>query len=208
MRSPFYIMVLLAWSTVFGQSPAGATAYANPLGFSYTISSNWEVVNTADTLSVTKKDKEPEATSGAEKKGMECLGAPLTARRGDPASVIVEVLIPFDCFGQTFTENELPGFGAGVAAGMKQSVDMSNPVETTYALGSHHLWAQRSQGNLKGKPESKYTIEVACGVLKKAAVCWMVMAANDAALTDFENGAVTLEDDPPVALVPAATFKQ
>jgi len=53
----------------------------------------------------------------------------------------------------------------------------------------------------------QYTIEVACGVLKKAAVCWMAMAADNAALAEFENGAVKLEDDPPAALVPAAVFK-
>lgn len=139
---------------------------------------------------------------------MECLEAPITARRGNPASVIVEVLVPFDCFGQAVTQEQLPGFGADVAAGMRQSADIANPMQTTYTLGSHHLWAQRSTGNLKGKPDTKYTIEVACGLLKKAAVCWVVMAADDAALADFEHGAVTLEDDPPAPLVPAGAFKQ
>jgi hypothetical protein len=34
----------------------------------------------------------------------------------------------------------------------------------------------------------------------------MAVAADDAALKTFEHGAVTLDDEPPVALVPATAF--
>jgi hypothetical protein len=46
-------------------------------------------------------------------------------------------------------------------------------------------------------------METVCSVLKKGVVCWMTMAADDAVLQTFENGAVTLDDDAATALVPA-----
>jgi len=52
----------------------------------------------------------------------------------------------------------------------------------------------------------KYTVETVCSVLKKGAVCWMTMAANQDALQTFENGAVKLDGEAPATLVPASAF--
>jgi hypothetical protein len=147
------------------------------------------------------------ATSEAVKKGVACTQIGLTARHGNPASVIVQVALPYDCFGQQLAPDDLPGFGAGASQGFKQNFDISDPQVVSYALGSHRLWTERVHGTLKGQANRHYTIEVACALLSKAAVCWTVAAADDASLAIFEHGFVTLENDPPVALVPAGTFK-
>ena len=77
--------------------------------------------------------------------------------------------------------------------------DISGQVRGAYSLGAHSLWIERSTGALIGHPEVKYTVETVCSILKKGAVCWMTMAADDAALQTFENGAVTLDGELPSA---------
>jgi hypothetical protein len=64
------------------------------------------------------------------------------------------------------------------------------------------------QGTPKGQADKHYTIEISCALLSKAAACWLTMAADDASLEVFEHGAVSLESDSPVPLVPAGSFKQ
>jgi hypothetical protein len=49
-------------------------------------------------------------------------------------------------------------------------------------------------------------VETVCSILKKGAVCWMAIAADDAALQSFEHGAVTLDSEVPAPLVPADAF--
>lgn len=114
--------------------------------------------------------------------------------------------LPFDCYGQTLTDRELPSFGEGAAEGIENSFTVSDPVTSPYALGSHHLWIERTKATPKSEPGGQYTVEIVCTLLKKAAVCWMAMAADDSSLAVFEHGAVTLEGDAPVALVPANAF--
>ncbi|MGD0914029.1 MAG: hypothetical protein ABR928_19230 [Terracidiphilus sp.] len=188
-------------------APASHT-YSSPLGFSYTIPGDWEVVDSQASLPDVKDKAAQSDTSEAEKKGVGCTQMGLTARHGGPISVIVQVALPFDCFGQRLTQADLPGFGAGAAEGLKQNFDISDPLVATYMLGSYPLWAERVHGTPKGQPDKHYTIEISCALLSKAAVCWLTMAADSNSLAIFENGAVTLDDDPPVALVPAGTFKQ
>ena len=199
---------LLAQAQVPAATAPDAHKDSNPLGFSYAIAADWEVVD-SQTVSPQAKEKVTQnATSEAEKKGVACTRIGLTARHGDPASVIVQVALPYDCFGQQLARDDLPGFGTGAAEGFKQNFDLGDPQVVTYASGTHHLWAERVRGTPKGQPDRHYTIEVSCALLSKAAVCWVTMAADDASLAIFEHGAVTLEDDSPVALVPAGTFKQ
>ena len=144
----------------------------------------------------------------AEKKGLACIQIGLTARHGDPVSSIVQVALPFDCYGQPLAPNDLPSFAAGAAQGIKQNFDVGDPQSVSYALGAHSVWAERAQGTLKGQPDKHYTIEIACALLSTAAVCWQTLAADPAALAAFEQGLVTLESDSPVPLVPTGTFKQ
>jgi len=188
------------------QSAATAPA-ADPvaaLGFSYRLPSDWTLVaskpqsQTATPPAVLPLQPAP--------KGAACIRVPETARHGDPASVIVVVALPFDCFGQAMTADDLPGFGSGAADGLKQAFDLSAPVESSYSLGNHPFWAERAKGNPKGHNELQYTLEIVCGVLKKSAVCWMAMAADQASLRAFEQMSVSLDSDAATPLVPDAAF--
>jgi hypothetical protein len=207
-------LVALVCMPLCAQTPApaaGAPAYhtyPDPLGFSYVLPSDWVVVDSQPSLPDVKQKATQNASSEAEKKGIACVQVGLTARHGDPTSVIVQVALPFDCFGQPLAQDDLPGFGTGAAEGIKQNFDLSDSHIASYASGSHHLWAERVQGIPKGQPDRHYTIEVSCALLSKAAVCWMAMAADSASLAIFENGAVTLDGDSPAPLVPASAFKQ
>ena len=76
----------------------------------------------------------------------------------------------------------------------------------TYVLGTHSMWIERARATLKDHPEMPFTVEIACGLLKKAAVCWLAVAGNDDALHAFERGAVVLDGESVAALVPATAF--
>jgi hypothetical protein len=187
-------------------SPAASHSYSTDLGFSYDLPSDWEVIDTQTGLSQVKEQAAQKATSEEEKKGLACVQMGLTAHHGK--SVIVDVALPFDCFGQQLSSQDIPGFGEGASEGVKQSFDIGDPTYSAYALGSHNLWIERVKGTPKGQAGDPFTIEIACAVLKKAAVCWMAVAADDAALKTFEHSAVTLDGDAPVALVPATAFNK
>jgi hypothetical protein len=103
---------------------------------------------------------------------------------------------------------DLPGFAQGASEGIKQSFDITDPVYGDYALGTHSMWIERAKGTPKGHPDAPYTVEIACTLLKKGAVCWMALAASDDALKTIEGGAVALEGDSPTALVPATAFEK
>jgi hypothetical protein len=206
----FSALLLLMSTPLLAQAPtaqAPATqTHSSDIGFSYSIPSDWEVVDSSATLPTVQQKVETEATSEDEKKGAACIQVALTARHGTPPSVVAVVALPFDCFGQQMTEKDLPGFASGASEGLKKTFDISNPVHGAYMMGSHNLWIERATGNLKGHPEVQYTVETVCGILKKGAVCWMDMSADDAALQVFEHGSVTLDGEAPTALVPATAF--
>jgi hypothetical protein len=185
------------------QVPTGSQAYSNQLGFSYSVPADWEVV---DYSAQAKEQARQNATTEDAKKGLACAEMGLMARHGTPSSVIVEVALPFDCFGQTMTDSDLPGFAAGASEGLRQNFDLGAPQLGVYSLGNHSFWVERANGTLKANPAVSYTIEIACTVAKKAAVCWMTMAADPLALTAFENGAVSFDGEAPVALVPPTAF--
>lgn len=197
-------------------SPAAAPAVAAPtqqahrsgLGFSYSVPSDWDVVDTQPSLPVLQQQVEKSATSEAERRGVGCVQIPLTARHGAPVSVVVVVALPFECFGQTMTEKDLPAFAQGASEGITNSFDISDPVYGAYSLGTHSVWIERSRGSVKDHPELQYTVETVCSVLKKAAACWMALAADQDTLAIFEHGAVTLDDDKLPALVPATAFEK
>lgn len=179
------------------------------IGYSYQLPPQWAVVAVAP----------PPAPVSAPaplvpKKGTACISVPQTARRGTPASVIVVVELPFDCYGETMTAPDLASFGAGITDGLKQTFDLADPILGGYTLGSHSVWIERARGNPKGKtpPQAKaqppypYTVEVACSLLTKAAVCWLATAADEASLHDFEAMPVELDTDAATALVPSTAF--
>jgi hypothetical protein len=194
-------------ASLMAQAPAPlAEVHASPLGFSYSLPNDWDVVDTQPTLPEVKKQQSQSASSDEEKKGIQCVQLALTARHGDPASVVVVVGLPFACFGQQMTEKDLPGFAQGASQGIERSFTVSDPVYGTYTLGSHSFWIERAKGAVIGHPEAKYTVEIACSLLQNGAVCWMTMASNSTDLKTFERGNVTLDGDKSDALVPATAF--
>jgi hypothetical protein len=205
----FSAILAIASAPLLAQTPGTAPAtqtHASDIGFTYTLPASWEVVDAKPTLPGVKDEVAKTATSDEEKKGIACVQIALTARNGSPSSVVVVVALPFDCFGQTMTEKDLPGFASGASEGLKNTFDISGPVYGAYALGSHNMWVERATGTVKDHPEMKYTVETVCGVLKKGAVCWMAMVADDAGLRTFEGGSVTLDGEAPAVLVPATAF--
>jgi len=212
MKSRILVTLLVLGSASLGaQAPVSAPAsqtHASAVGFSYTLPTDWQVVDAQPTLPSVQQEVAKTATSEDEKKGIACIQIALTARHGNPASVVVVVALPYDCFGQTMTEKDLPGFAAGASEGLKNTFEMSDPVYGAYSLGAHSMWIERALGAVKDHPEMKYTVETVCSVLKKAAVCWMAMAADDAHLQTFEHGRVALDGEAPAVLVPAEAFQK
>jgi len=202
-----WALCLCGATTLIGQTPVSPPeAHTSDLGFTYSVPSDWEVVNSNPTLPEVKEQAQQQASTDEEKKGVACVQIALTARHGSPASVLVVVQLPFACFGQSMSTKDLPGFAQGATEGIKQSFDVGDPVFGDYTLGSHDMWIERAKGAPKGHPEAPYTVEITCTLLKKGAVCWMAIAASDDALKVFEEGQVVLEGEAPTALVPAIAF--
>jgi hypothetical protein len=201
------VLLVLCAASLLAQAPAPATEkHTSDLGFSYNLPADWAVVDINPMLPAVKQEQSQAAASEDEKKGIACVEIDLTARHGTPASVVLVMQLPFGCFGQQMTDKDLPGFAQGASEGLKKSFVISEPVYGAYMLGNHNMWIERAQGVVIGHPESQYTVEVACGLLKKGAVCWMAMAADQAALQTFEHGAVTLDGEASAMLVPATAF--
>ena len=209
LRTPAIAVLLLGCAALCAQSPPSTDSSAQDstaaMGFSYSLPPDWAVVEIKPSPPKEAAQQHSLAAQG-KIKGTACIRVPFTARRGNPSSVIVVVELPFDCYGQLMTEQDLAGFGLGAADGLKQEFDLIDPVFGLYSLGSHRLWIERAKGSPKGHPETQYTMEIACSILQKGAACWMTMAADEASLHAFENGSVTLDGDAATPLVPASAF--
>jgi hypothetical protein len=201
-------LFLFCSASVLAQQPAAPAAHTSELGFSYSLPADWDVVDSQPTLPEVQQKATQNAATEDEKKGIACAKIALTARHADSGSMVVAVALPLDCFGQPLTEKDLPGFAQGASEGLRTSFDLSEPTFGTYSLGSHNMWVERASGSVKDHAEIKYTIEITCGVLKKAAVCWMAIAPSEDALRIFENGAVVLDGESAPALVPANAFEK
>jgi hypothetical protein len=172
------------------------------VGFNYSLPADWEFVTPASAPKIIV----PFPDAVAAKRGDACVEVVFTAKHGTPASVVVVMALPFACYGQSMNPGDLANFGAGAAEGMKQTFDVTNPVEGNYTLGSHAIWIERAKGTPKGHPETPFTFEIACTVLTKGAVCWMTMATDWPSLRDFQRSPVTLDGDAFDALVPPHSF--
>ncbi len=201
--SPLAAFLALLAAPLLAQTH-GVQVHSSDLGFSYSLPSDWDSVDPQPQLPAAKQQATQNAAGEEEKKGIACVQVALSARHG--VSAIVVVALPFDCYGQTMTAKELPGFGEGAAEGLKQTFDIDRPVLGAYALGSHRMWIERAAGTPKGHTEPAYTVEIACTLLTKAAVCWMTMAAGADDLHAFEHGAVTLDGYAAPSLVPGNAF--
>ena len=175
------------------------------LGFTYAVPQDWEVLNAA-AMAQKKSEAGQNAASDEEKKGLACLEPVLAARDRKSGSILSVEALPFACFGQQLTSDDLPGFAAGAPEVLKLSFDMGEAMTATYVLGTHSMWIERARATLKDHPEIPFTVEVACGLLKRAAVCWLAVAGNDDALHAFERAAVILDGESAAALVPPTAF--
>jgi len=186
-------------------APAAATQRAqvddSDIGFNYSLPADWEFVAPPSAPKVAV----PFPDAVAAKKGDACVEVVLTAKHGTSASVVVTAL-PFACYGQSMNPGDLANFGAGAAEGLKQTFDVTDPVQGNYTLGSHDFWIERAKGTPKGHPENPFTFEIACTVLEKGAVCWMTMAADWHSLRAFERAQVTLDGEISPELVPPHSF--
>jgi hypothetical protein len=214
-------LLVFGWAPLLGQAPAATSTPAaapaktpasapqtsnSDIGFSYGLPAEWETVPEPPPPAPLP-DVIANPKLAIVKKGTACVQVTFTARHGNPASVVVVVALPFACYGQTMTASDLLGFGAGAAEELKEIFEVgANPVQGNYSLGSHSMWIERAKGAPKGHPENQYTFEMVCSVLEKGAVCWMAMAADDASLQAFEQGAVSLDGEPASALVPASAL--
>ena len=214
-RPALAILILIAAAAATSaQAPAtpaqapqiSDVTHSSDLGFTYSIPSDWEVVDAHPMLPAVKQQQSQTAATEEEKKGIECVQVSLTARHGAPPSVIVVVELPYSCFGQTMSQTDLPGFAQGASEGLKKSFNISDPEYGAYPLGSHNFWIERAKGTVIDHPEAVYEVEIACTLLKKGAGCWMAMASNADALQTFETGKISLDGEAAVPLVPATAF--
>ncbi len=200
------VPILLLAVPVLAQAPPPASPTPEDFGFTYHLPQGWDAIDAQSTLPEVKQQQAAAAKSDDEKKEIACIQIPVSARQADPPSFLAVIALPFGCFGQIMTAKDLPGFAEGSSEGPRKFFDFGDPVYGTYSLGSHRLWIERAKGNPKGHPEMPYTLEIACSLLKKAAVCWMTVSGNEQALKDFEANAVVLDGDFYPQLVPPTAF--
>lgn len=198
-----FVLAVFAGTIVHAQAAVAVMRSSQELGFSFTVPADWEVM---DPSALAKEQARQSAKTEEDKKGLACVEVGLMARHGNPPSVMTEAALPFDCYGQQMSADELPGFAAVASAGLAQNFDLGEPVTSLYKAGTHQFFAERVHATVKGQPEMRYTVEVACSVTKKAAVCWMTMANDETALAAFEHAPVALDGDKPSALVPPDAF--
>ncbi len=176
------------------------------LGFSYSVPADWTVEDTRPTVGQAQQEAARNAQSDSEMRAVGCMEAPFKARHSSGASSVVIVALPFDCFGQHYTDADLPAFASNMAESLKKGWKISDPAFGTYSLGGHTLWIERASASLLEHPDGRKTLELVCSMLKNGAVCWMGFVANEADLKTFEQGAVSLDGETSPALVPASAF--
>jgi len=193
---------------MLAQTPEASAASpgGQQFGFSFHIPAGWIAIDAQSTLPEVKERQLANAKNDEEKKEIGCIEVPVSARKGPPPSFLAAMALPFDCLGQVLTEKDLPGFAEGSSQGPRAIFDFGEPEYGAYALGNHKMWIERAKGNPKGHSEMPYNLEIACSLLKKAAVCWMTVASDEQSLKEFEGNAVTLDGDFFAEFVPATAF--
>lgn len=207
--SRLHLLIALATAPLLAQTPPAKLPpppAVHDAEFTYHLPDDWQRLTPKPPAPAQQRKEEQKTPDLDVKKGISCLEVPLTARHGVPASVIVVVVLPIACYGQPITENSLPDLGAGAAAGLKQSFTVTGPVTASYTVAGHRMWIERARGIPLGKTTPAYTLEIACTVLKKEAVCWLAQAADESSLQAFESTPVTLDGQAAPALVPEDTF--
>jgi len=198
-------ILVLAGGQIMAQSPTPAF-HSDAYGFTYRLPPRWHIAPEQSVLPAVKQSAEQSAKNPGQVLSIACAQVVFSAQQGKPPSVIVVAAVPFTCYGQAMTAQNLPGFAAGVSDGLKQDFNITQPVYGSYALGTHNFWIERAVGMTNSVPPSAYTVEMACTVLKKTAACWLGLVNEAAALRDFEDSVVSLDGEPPLMLVPVDAF--
>lgn len=206
-RSLVSAFILSLAAPLMGQSPK-PDIHSEAFGFSYQLPADWQVAPEKSVLPAAKQNAEQSAKKPGQVLSVACAQVVLSAQHGKPPSVVVVAALPFACYGQPMNAKDLPNFAAGISQGLKQNFDVSDPVYGNYKLGTHKLWVERAVGIPKNETGPAYTLEIACTVLKKSAVCWMALANSAGSLRDFEHGLVALDGEPPLMLVPINAFEK
>lgn len=204
-----YIAFALALSLLVAPLPAQSpqqAANTEAFGFTYHLPADWQIAPEKSVLPAAKQNAEQSAKGPGQVLSVACAQVVFSAHSGKPPSVIVVAALPFACYGQPMTPANLSRFAGGVSEGLKQNLDVSNPVYGAYTLGTHNFWIERAVGVPKTHSGPEYTVEIACTILKTSAVCWMTIANSAGALRDFENSVVALDGEPPLVLVPINAF--
>src|SRR5579863_5886669 len=165
------------------QTPHPPSVQDSDLGFTFSLSSDWQFVPPAPPPTVIV----PYPTAVQAPKGDACVKVVLTATRGTPASSVVVTVLPFSCYGQAMTADDLANLGAGATEGLKEAFHVADPIQSNYILGNRAVWIERAKGAPKAHPEDSYTFGTACTILTNGAVCWTAMAADAASLRAFER---------------------
>jgi hypothetical protein len=211
MRALLIAAILAAGTApLLAQGPAtpaaGQQLVSKELGFSFSLPGDWTVEDTQAQVPKAQQQAAKNAQSDSEMRAVGCMEAPFKAQHGKGASSVVIVALPFDCFGQHYTDADLPAFASSMAESLKKGWKISDPIFGTYSLGAHTLWIERASGSLLEHPDDRKTLELVCSMLKNGAVCWMGFVASDVDLKTFEQGAVSLDGETSTALVPASAF--
>lgn len=181
--------------------------FKSELGFSYSYPSGWEVVDMKPAMPVIRQKIEEKSDSDQEKKGAECAQIDLMLRNQSPLSLIEVLTMQNACFPVKPSVDSLAAFGLGMAKGLQKTLDITNPVYSSYKLGTHSIWIEKASATIKDSSATHYILEVSCTLLHKGFVCIVAFAHDDQALEVFESGRIVLDDEAPVALVPADAFK-
>lgn len=196
----------LLWAALpaVAQTPA-LTPHVTPIGFTINLDADWTEIDMSAQMAAARQQVAQAAISEVEKRGITCLEMPLTARHGNPPSMLTVVDLPWSCMGIQATEKDLPGFGMGALQNLRQQFEMEEPATSTFALGHHAGWTARAKATPRGT-QLGYTIEVACTLVEKGSVCAMIVAADATTLSHFEQLPVVLDGTSFPALVPAGTY--
>jgi hypothetical protein len=209
------IVVAACVARLLAQAPAQAPATkataaqrmsSTRLGFNYSLPADWTVDDMQETAAQVQQQAASSAQNDAEMRAVGCMESPFRAHHGKGGSTVAIVALPFDCFGQSYTNADLPAFATSIAEGLKKGWKIADPKFGTYTLGAHGMWIERATGSLLNQPDGKKTLELVCSMLKNGAVCWMGFVADDADLKAFEQGGITLDGEASPALVPATAF--
>jgi hypothetical protein len=176
------------------------------LGFTFSYPAAWQVVNTEAIQATPDKQEGENSKSDPMSHAAQCSQNQniIVSLPGKPPSLMQVMAIAYECTGLTLSEKDLPVFALAVESRMTKRFLLRNPVFDSYNLGSRKVWIERARETTQESPELSVTVENACALLKKPAVCLTAFAGDEAALQVFEQSAVTLDGEASPGLVPAA----